>query len=120
MQSYLDSILNQIADLQCIIVCDRDGVILVKSLKQQPIDLSNRKPVPLLALFSQCCEQASKLRRGKNRAITCSFHNHKVVQQKFSSINLTLIGGKDLNLGQVFSSLDLFSKNIEELTEIVL
>lgn len=119
IQNYLEKVQAQTADLHCILLCDRDGVIIANSSKLYESEITSRRPAPLLALFAQCNDQASKLRLGKHRTMICTFHNHKVVQHRYSSLTLTFIGGDKCNVGHILYLLEKLDKKIGNLTEIV-
>lgn len=74
LQSFLDNIRDRVPSVAAVLVCDSDGVVLLKSSSYQENSLDGT----LAAVYATATQQASKLQFGQNKSVV-AWHKDRVI-----------------------------------------
>ncbi len=117
IQATLDATLSSVSGVTALLVSDAEGVVLLRSLGAYQ---ENSIDVALAAVFAASTVQASKLQFGKSKAIA-TFQKHRtVVFVNAAPLFVTIVAGKDCNVGALIQMAPQLIKTLEPLRAIEL
>src|SRR5690349_21789360 len=96
LQEDFDNLLNKLETLEALFITDRDGEIVIKSVK--PTSHKKLLEPSFTASFVLGSDQLTKLGTGKNKSICCCFEEYDIVQFNFKPLVLTMISSANGNL----------------------
>lgn len=85
MRIHYSGLCFRITGLHCVLITDRDGVPLVRVIKEKE-DLSVKPS--FLATFATATDQAGKLGLGKNRNIVSVYSNYQVGDDNYGRVEI--------------------------------
>jgi len=99
------------------VITDRDGVHLVKAIKEQVPEMALRPSY--LSTFAMAADQAGKLGVAKNNKIISIYSNYQVVQINKNPLVISLIATKSANTGQLINLENDLSVVVDDLAQVV-
>ncbi|XP_045451161.1 ragulator complex protein LAMTOR3 homolog isoform X2 [Melitaea cinxia] len=107
------STVKRVNGLHCILITDRDGVPVVRSVTEKAPQLALRPN--FISTFGMATDQASKLGLGKNKTIISMYSSYQVIQMNKLPLVITFIGSDNCNTGHILaleSQIDPFLKDL--------
>merc|ERR1712168_997987 len=101
IKSHLANVLQSVDGLHAIVISDRDGVVLVKSVDEQCLD--NALKPRFLSTFGIATEQASKLGLQSNKSLVTIYNNFQVIFLNKLPLIVTMISSADSNVGMILA-----------------
>jgi len=117
LRKYVSCLLLRVDGLLAIVITDRDGVHLVKAIKDQIPEMALRPSY--LSTFAMATDQAGKLGVGKNNKIISIYSNYQVVQINRNPLVISLIATKSANTGQLVNLENDLSVVVDDLAQAV-
>ncbi|VVC88593.1 ragulator complex protein LAMTOR3 homolog [Leptidea sinapis] len=116
LRKHLNQLLEKVNGLHCIVITDRDGVPVVRSVTEKAPQLA-LKP-NFISTFGMATDQASKLGLGKNKTIISMYSSYQVIQINKLPLVITFIGSDNCNTGHILaleSQIDPYLKDLESV-----
>jgi len=117
LRKYVTGLLQRVDGLLAIVITDRDGVHLVKAIKEQVPEMALRPS--FLSTFAMAADQAGKLGVAKNKKIISMYSNYQVVQINKNPLVISLIATKNANTGQLVNLENDLSVVVDDLAQVV-
>jgi len=117
LRKYVSRLLQRVEGLLAIVITDRDGVHLVKAIKEQVPEMALRPSY--LSTFAMAADQAGKLGVAKNNKIISIYSNYQVVQINKNPLVISLIATKSANTGQLINLENDLSVVVDDLAQVV-
>merc|ERR1712060_479254 len=109
-----ESMLQELPGLKAMLVCDTEGVILLRAGNADEAALQR-----MSATFAQTTEHAHKLGLGKNQHMTAFYENSVVVHANRAPLVLTLLADADANVALLLDALPQLVNALEPLQQLV-
>jgi len=113
VKRFFTGLLQKINGLKAIIICDRDGVPLLKLSKDNKFPELGTKQ-SFLATFSVANEQSCKMMLGQNKSILLFYKSSVIVQMNKNPLIVTFVGSENCNTGHIMSMEDELDKYLED------
>ncbi len=117
LQSFLDSIRERVPSVMAVLVCDSDGVVLLRSVSPSSYQ-ENSLDGSLAAVYAAATQQASKLQFGLNRAVVAWQKDRAVVYVNATPFFATVVCTKESgDVGALLAMVPQIVKALEPMKD---
>ncbi len=116
IQTFLDSIRERVPSVVAVLVCDSDGVVLLKSVSQSSYQ-ENSVDGTLAAVYAGATLQASKLQFGQNKSVVAWQKDRIVVYVNAAPFFASIICNKEGDVGALLAMVPNIVKALEPMKE---
>ncbi|XP_044730302.1 ragulator complex protein LAMTOR3-A-like [Chrysoperla carnea] len=118
LKKYMNTLLNRVHGLHCILISDRDGVPVVKVTSDKVPELAQRPT--FLSTFALASDQGSKLGLGKNKTLICMYSQYQVIQFNKLPLVINLIASSEANTGHCLALEEYLEPILNDLKTAVI
>lgn len=118
LRSHLESFLPSVTGLLGIVLCDRDGVPVLKAADNKCPEHATRPA--FLANYTAATDQAVKMGLGANNVLVAAYTNYQVVHVAFAPMMVTLLATSDCDTGHLISLANTLEPFVRDISKAIM
>ncbi|XP_044733720.1 ragulator complex protein LAMTOR3-A-like [Chrysoperla carnea] len=119
LKKYMNTLLNRVHGLHCILISDRDGINKGRSIDFDKVPELAQRPT-FLSTFALASDQGSKLGLGKNKTLICMYSQYQVIQFNKLPLVINLIASSEANTGHCLALEEYLEPILNDLKTAVI